>query len=331
MQSDDRAVASIAEAIEAGGFRQITSVLMARNGRLEYETYFDGTGPDTLHNTRSATKSVTAMALGAALHDGLLESVEQPVLPLFAEFAPIAQVTPAKEAMVLKDLLTMSSALACDDNDPATPGYEDRMHAEDRWTRFAIDLPTRVDYARDSDGLGPFAYCTVGTFLLGQVIESASGQAVDAYIEQRLFAPLDIRTVRWYRSPTGEVMTGGGTELRSRDLLKLGQLVLDNGRAGDQQILPAHWIAAMTTRHRRVNATQHYGYQWWHESYPCGERDLNVWLMSGNGGNKVAVVRELDMVAVITATAYGTRGMHEQTARLLRDALLANQPECRAV
>jgi CubicO group peptidase (beta-lactamase class C family) len=104
------------------------------------------------------------------------------------------------------------------------------MYPKPVWARWAVDLPVRAGWARNPRGRGPFAYCTAGSFLLGQIVQHATGVPVDRYVQERLFRPLGIEAVEWPRSPAGEVMTGGGIQLRTRDLAKLGQLVLDRGR-----------------------------------------------------------------------------------------------------
>ena len=118
-------------------------------------------------------------------------------------------------------------------------------------------------------------------------------------------------------------MTGGGLRLRSQDLLKLGQLVLQTGRWNSRQIVPEEWMTQSLKAVHEVDDEQRYGYLFWNRSYdsPCGRRD--AWYMSGNGGNVVAAVPEENMVIVVTRRHYGRRGMHEQTVRLIEEHVMA--------
>ncbi len=320
--------AGLNEAVQGEEFSKLTSVIVSVDGKLVYESYWGEGSVEHLNDTRSAMKSLTAMAIGAALDDGLLDSLETPVWALFKSDAPVRFDSKVKQQITVLDLLSMSSALDCDDNVWETPGNEEHMYPARSWLFFALDLPVRENYVRDSQGLGPFAYCTVGSFLLGQVIQKLSGKPVDRYIESRLLQPLGIESVDWPRSPIGEVMTGGGARINSRGLLRLGELVLNDGAHNGKALLSNDWTRAMTEVHRTVNERQHYGLQWWKETYRCGERELPVWLMSGNGGNKVAVIRQLGTVAVVTATLYGTKGMHEQSADVLQRFVLDKHPAC---
>ena len=138
------------------------------------------------------------------------------------------------------------------------------------------------------------------------------------YAAANLFGPLGIQQVKWAYSPLGLAQGGGGLELRSRDLLKLGQLYLNGGTWSGKQIVAKSWVTASMTPHVEVDDSTKYGYLWWLKDF----RGHPAAYMSGNGGNKVAVIRDLDMVVVITSTNYNTHGMHEQTDRLLNEYVL---------
>ncbi len=310
------------EALERGDFPKTSAVIVIRAGKPIYEGYFGDGGAEVLHNTRSATKSVTSLAVGLAIADGRIASVKQPAFALLNDLAPFKNDSPEKQAITIEDLLTMSSALDCNDDDDASPGNEDRMHEQQNWTRWAVDLPTMPGYKRDARGLGPSRYCTVGAVLLGQIVQRAVGMPVDGYIEQRLFAPLGIRQWRWSRSPSGEAMTGGGLELRARDLAKLAWMVVDHGKWEGAEIVPAAWIEQALTVRRTAFPGFNYGYLFWQHEYstPCGK--ATGWFMSGNGGNAILAFRELDSAVVIARTNYNTRGMHQQTTAMLEKHIL---------
>jgi len=314
---------SLREAIAAGTFPNTTSVLVIKDGHLAFEEYFGKGGRDVLNDTRSAMKSVTALAVGLALADGALRSVDEPAFARLADLAPFANNGPRKQGITLADFLTMSSTLDCNDWDAGSPGNEENMYPLRDWARWAVDLPVKPDYQRDSVGRGPFAYCTAGAFLLGQIVQRAVGRPVDQYVDQRLLDPLGIASREWPRSPTSEVMTGGGLRLRSRDLAKLGVLMLSGGRWRGREVVPNDWIAAMLAVRRRVDAEQNYGFLYWQRSYqsPCGR--LSGWYMSGNGGNVVVHVPAQRLVVVVTRQHYGQRGMHQQTVELLQDHVFA--------
>ena len=105
-------LAQMEESIRAGDFKQITSVLLARGGKLAFERYFDAEGAEGLRNTRSATKTVTGMLVGIAIDRGLLPGVNARVLDFFPDKQPLQNPDPRKAQITVEDFLTMSSLLS---------------------------------------------------------------------------------------------------------------------------------------------------------------------------------------------------------------------------
>jgi CubicO group peptidase (beta-lactamase class C family) len=304
--------AGLSTAIAQGRYPGVTGVLVAQDGRGIFERHFaEGSAPH-LNDTRSATKTLAALAVGRAIADGKIPSVDAPVLDYFPDRAPILHDDALKRGVTVADLLTMSSALDCDDNNES-PGNEENMYPQTSWTRFTLDLPTKRGWERDATGRGPWAYCTAGAFLLGQIVERATGERIDHYLDRVLLRPLEIRERQWDRSPSGEFQTGGGLELTSRDLAKIAQMMLDGGRWHGRQIMPEAWVSQMMTPHRAAFLEMRYGYLMWTRRYESGCGPVDVWFMAGNGGNHVLVIPKLRATAVITRTAYNTRNMHQQS------------------
>ena len=311
-------------------FPDTTSVLVYRDGKLVFERYFGTGGINVLNDTRSATKTLTALVVGQAISDGALRSFDQPVFELVPQLAPFRNDGELKRGITLMDLLTMSSALDCNDFDERNVGNEENMYPLTNWARWVVDLPVKADYTRTASGRGPFSYCTGGTLLLGQIVQRAVGQPLDRYFDQRLFLPLGIRDRQWVRSPSGEYQSGGGLRLRSRDLLKLGVLLKDEGQWLGHQIVPTAWVRRMQTLSNIVNEQQSYGMLTWQRNYatPCGP--VSGWYMAGNGGNAVVSVPLKNTVVVVTRTHYNQRGMHDETVRLLEKHVFAAMPCVRA-
>lgn len=315
-------------AIRGEQFKKITSVLIARDGKLAYEGYFGGADANTLMETRSATKSITSMLVGIAIGKGLLPGVDTPILPFFRDKQPLENSDPRKEKITVEDLLTMSSLLECDDWNDFSRGNEERMYLIEDWSKFALNLPIKgfapwATKPKDSPYGRSFSYCTAGAFLLGRVLQRSTKTPVEEFARKNLFAPLGIEKADWKFSPLGEAQTGGGVGLRSRDLLKLGQVYANGGVWGGKEIVPESWVKVSTQPHVRIDDQTLYGYLWWLKSFKSGEQVHPAYFMSGNGGNKVVVLPDLHMVVVMTSANYNTKGMHEQTERLLTDYVLA--------
>jgi CubicO group peptidase (beta-lactamase class C family) len=309
-------------AVARGDFPKTNAVLIMSNDRLDYERYFGEGGPLVLNDTRSATKSITSLAVGVAIADGAIGSVKDPALAYLRDLKPFANESPVKEAITIEDLITMSSALDCNDDDDASPGNEDKMHPQPNWTRWAVDLPVMKPYSRDATGLGPWRYCTTGAFLLGQIVQGATKTRVDRYIDARILAPLGISRYQWPYSPAGETMTGGGLRLTGRDLAKLAQMLADGGRWKGRQIVPARWVDAALTVRRPAYPGLDYGYFFWRRTFATSCGQVSGWYMAGNGGNAIVILKDLRAAVVVARANYNAHGMHDQTAALLENYVL---------
>jgi CubicO group peptidase (beta-lactamase class C family) len=315
-------------AIAAGEFVKITSVLIARHNKLVYEAYFNGADEATLLDTRSATKSITGMLVGIAVGKGLLPGVDAPVLKFFPDKKPVQNPDPRKDKITIEDLLTMSSLLECDDWNDYSRGNEERMYVMEDWIKFTLDLPIKgfapgkakpqeAPYGRS------FSYCTAGVTTLGGVLERATNEPVTEFAKKNLFGPLGITEASWKFSSLGLALTGGGLGLRARDLLKLAQLYANGGTWNGTRVVPDGWVQASIKPHARIDDKTEYGYLFWLKTFSSKGRGHAAIYMSGNGGNKVAIVPDLDLVVVLSATNYNAKGMHDQTDRILSEYVLA--------
>jgi CubicO group peptidase (beta-lactamase class C family) len=117
-------------------------------------------------------------------------------------------------------------------------------------------------------------------------------------------------------------MTGGGLNLRSRDLLKLGQLYLNGGLWNGNHVISADWVARSIAPHARAREDSEYGYLWWLPTYHAGGQTFSAFAMFGTGGNKVYVLPAQQLVIVVTTTNFRVAGAGALTDRLLTDYLL---------
>lgn len=317
---------AVTTAVEAGEFKQITSVVVARHGAPIYERYFDKEGAESLRNTRSVTKTVAGMLVGLAMDRKLLRA-DTPVLPYFPELRPLAYADPRKDKITVEDFLTMSSLLECDDDNQYSRGNEERMYLVEDWSRFVADLPIRgfpewQPRPEQSPYGRAWSYCTAGVTLLGPLLEKVSGQSVQDFAAANLFRPLGIDKVKWQVQPKGSAMTGGGLQLRSIDLMKLGQLYLDGGRWHGKQVIPAEWVKQSIAPHANARDGVDYGYLWWLQTFKVNGRNVKSYGMAGAGGNKVFVLPELDSVVVITTTNFQVRDAHPLSEKLLTNLIM---------
>ena len=304
----------------------ITSVLVMQDGEIIAERYVEGDAA-TLRNTRSATKTVTGMLAGIAVGDGTLARGSR-VASFFPE-RTVANPDPRKDAVTLLDLATMSSVAECDDMNMFSRGNEERMYLIEDWVGFYLDLPVRgfpgwATRPEDSPHGRAFSYCTAGVTTLGAVVERATGKPLEDFAQDRLFGPLGIMDATWQFSPLGLAQGGGGLELSTRALGRLGQLLLDGGTYRGQRLLPADWTEATLSPQADVPGREgtEYGYLVWLQEAEAGGRRVVTRAMAGNGGNKVIIEPETRSVTVITTRNFGQRDAHAKSDRLYAEAIL---------
>lgn len=324
--NDNSAIKKMDNLISNNEFKNISSVVIAHNGKIVFENYYNNNNSDTKNNTRSATKSITGTLIGSLIQDGSLKSVDEKASQ-YSKVNNKQYPDNRKDEITIEDLLTMSSVLECDDWDPNSRGQEEKMYIIEDWVKFYWDLPIKgfpewKTKPKDSKYGRSFSYCTAGVVVLGDIINSITG-SLENYADKALFSKLGITDYHWQMTPTGLPMTGGGLGLRSRDLLKLGQLYLNGGRWNDNQIISEEFVQKSTEPHAEVGMFNYeYGYLWWLSEFGQDQKE-KAYFMSGTGGNKIVVVPELELVVVLTSAYYnGGMESHNQTTKLMDEYII---------
>lgn len=315
------------DAIKKNEFKNITSVLIARHGKLVYEKYYNDFSGSSLHDTRSATKTITSMLIGLAIDKKLIPSEKTTISKYFADKRPFQNPDPRKDKITVEDLLTMSSMLECDDENQFSRGNEERMYLIEDYFRFALDLPIKGFAAfntkpKDSPYGRSWSYCTAGVVLLAGVLERSTKIKIEEFAQRNLFEPLGILKAEWQITPMGMPMTGGGLRLRSRDFLKLAQLYLNKGVWNGKQLISSDWVTKSTVPHANARENVDYGYLWWLQKFGVENDNHFAYYMAGNGGSKIAVIPELNLVVVITSKMFGTSKAHQQSENIISNYIV---------
>ncbi len=297
------------------------SFLLIKNNKLVLEAYFGEEGPLIPHDLRSVTKSITALLIGIAVDKGYIKSIDQPVSAYLKGYWPAKSKDARKDSLTIRHLLTMSSGLACNDWKPDSPGNEGKMYKTHDWLSFMANLPMHTLPGKES------RYCTGGVVLLGEIISQASGMRVDQFAKQHLFEPLGIKSAQWsYFKDDQKVDTGGHLYLTSRQLAKLGQLVLNRGKWGQQQLVSTDWIDLATREQVRLDGKIAYGFLWWKHRFNVNGTQWEATCAQGNGGQFLFVFPDLQLVAVFTGGNYDSPKM-DMPFQIVSNLVLPSQPE----
>lgn len=292
----------------------IHSLLVAYRGKLVLEEYFFGFDRDQPHDLRSAGKTFASVLLGTVVADSDRLGTDTKIYPLMASRGPFANPDPRKAEITLAHLLTHSAGLACDDNDDDSPGNENAMQtqtAQPDWWKFTLDLPMAHDPGKR------YAYCSANINLVGGALTTDTGIWLSELFDQHVAQKLEFGEWHWNLMPNGEGYLGGGVFMRPRDLLKVGQAYL--GGWNDRQIVTAEWIKESTSPRVPITpettglSAEDFGNSYfggedalaWHlTGLRSGERRYDAFAATGNGGQILIVVPELQLTAVFTGGNY---------------------------
>ncbi|GAB3900256.1 serine hydrolase [Larkinella knui] len=313
-QMNPKPIEQLTDMITTEQYRNIHSLLISKNGKLVYENYFGGYTESVPENIYSATKSITSALIGIALDKRFIKSLDEKVVDYFPKEAPLPNLTDAKKQITIRDLLTMSSGLDCNDDDSQSPGREEKMYQAQDWIRYTLSLPME-----NSPGTQTH-YCTGGVAVLGGILQQATGKTVDEFAQLYLWDPLTIKPIRWDRMPAGPVNTSGRLFIRPRDMAKIGQLYLNKGQWQGRQVISADWIDA-STRHQTLLRNQEYGYLWWRRQFTVDDKIYPAYYASGNGGQFIVVIPSADLVVVSTAGNLNS-GLTAQIFGMIRFGIL---------
>ncbi|WP_432258861.1 serine hydrolase domain-containing protein [Cupriavidus sp. TMH.W2] len=274
----------------------VRSLLVIKDGKLVFERYGDGLSRDYNHELYSVTKFISALLVGTLVGDGKLSAEESPAPRLAAARPDLASALADKQAIQLRHLMSMSSGLSyklVEGTDTLYYGVPDRL-------RVAAGAAVRTRAGTEFD------YIDVNPVLVGAAITQAAGQPEDQYAKARLFGPLGMNHYRWDGADgKGAVSGGWGLRLRAIDMAKLGMLMLNQGRWNGQQIVPASWVARMTTP---AGPAKDYGFYCWVNNIVQGEREFSA---MGYKGQFITVLPKQNAVIVMNSIMSTQGGLRD--------------------
>ena len=297
----DEAFASYLQAV-SDAKEDLHSIMVVQHGKVLEEKFFV---PDTAHILNSVSKTFTSTAVGFAISEGKL-SLEDRIVDLFPESVP-ENASDTLKRVTVRHLLTMNSGHETDPTVPVRSGNGD-------WIRGFMEWPQPYEPGTC------YCYNSLGTYLLSAAVQKVTGEKVVDYLEPRLWKPLGIEKPHWLESPAGINTGGWGLYLRTEDMAKMGQCILQGGKYGKKQVIPAEWVREMSAKQvssvpagrakamladpnnpawdrykpEKSDWVHGYGYQMWR----CRH---NAFRADGAAGQYIIILPEQDAVIVTTA------------------------------
>ncbi len=280
-------------------FANIHTLTIARNGKLVLDRFYHS-GPfgyrqGGITTMMSVTKSFTSIVVGIAMDKSLIKGINKTAQSLLPGLQNI-DWTNGKDKITLKNILTMSAGFAGNKgSDSLLPEH----FAQYMFSKPMAHVPGST-----------FDYRTALTNTLGDILTSALNTyhvSLEKFMDSLLFNPLDITNYQWYyRSGKGEPELGGGLFLTPRDMIKLGQLILDKGKWNNKQIVSEKWIAEATKEYFHFNKRywgemDGYGYLFWLRTLTSNGKTFQAIIALGYGGQYIVVIPALHTTIAITS------------------------------
>lgn len=280
--------------------QDLHSIMVLQHGQVIAEHWQSEGAWNKPHIMNSVSKTFTATAIGFAVSEGLLKVTDK-VISFFPDESP-ATISPNLEKLEIRHLLTMSGG---HDTDPTG---KIRSSKNNNWVKDFLNTPFEHEPGTF------FCYNSMGTYVLSAIVQKVTGQKVIDYLYPRLFRPLGITGIHWDESPQGINCGGWGLYIRTEDMAKMGQFILQKGQWKGKQLLPESWINEATTSHiasvpagvrpeelkekgltvKNSDWLQGYGYQMWRCRHDAIRAD-------GANGQYIIILPEKDAVIVTTA------------------------------
>ena len=239
---------------------RVAGLLVLKDGEIAFEDYELGIGPESHWASFSMAKSVASTLVGAALVDGLICSIDDPVV----RYVPVLQGS-AYDGVSIRQLLAMSSGVRWDET-YTDPKSDRRKMLELQVNGKPGDL---LRYMASLPRVAPpgtvWNYSTGETFVIGAVLEGAIHRPLSEYLSQKIWSPAGMEhdATWWTDGPNGMVWAGSGIGATLRDYGRFGLIAADNGRIDGRSIVPEGWFDAAGAPQDIGGKTVAYGYMWW--------------------------------------------------------------------
>ncbi|HXQ30652.1 MAG TPA: serine hydrolase [Steroidobacteraceae bacterium] len=255
-----RQAASTYDLVDYLALNRVAGLLVLKDGAIALEDYELGLAPADRWASFSIAKSVCSTLVGAAIADGFVSGVEEPLTRHLPELAGTAY-----DGVSIRQLLQMASGVGWDET------YTDPESDRRRFLELQIaGRPgSLIGFMGSLPRAAPpgllFNYSTGETFLVGALLEAATHQPLASYLSAKIWEPAGMESdaTWWLESPSGAGIGGSGLAATLRDYGRFAQFVLEDGIVGGTRIVPAGWFLESTAARMQGGVRVDYGYQWW--------------------------------------------------------------------
>ena len=277
---------------------RVVGLMVLKDGKIAYEHYDYGVKPDTRWMSMSVAKSFVSTLVGAAIKDGYINSVDDPVVMYLPQLKGSAY-----EDVSIKDVLMMASGVNwnetyTDPNSDRRKFLELQIASNKKGAIFDI-LKTLTKATEPGKH---FNYSTGETVLIGEIVQAATKMPLADYLSQKIWIPVGMESdaMWWLDSPNGHEVGGSGILAVLRDYARFGQFILDGAEVNGEKIVPDTWLAEATTAKPMtgISGIDGYGYQWWTMTPEAGKVHEKAFMGWGIHGQYLYINPEENLVVV---------------------------------
>ncbi len=241
--------------------------LVVRNDSVLYEWYAENKNETTQFTSFSMAKSYVSALIGIAIEEGKIKSVKEPITNYIKDFR-----NPGLEKVTIEHLLNMRTGIQYDENYFSPIGNV----AVSYYGRNLDRHVSKLEINKEPDQ--SFEYISVATQMLGMILEEATGNTLSEYCEDKLWHPLGMEfPASWSLDrKKGREKAFCCLNARVKDYAKFGRLFLNDGSWDGVQVISKSWIER-SVKKSSSSKDPFYGYQWWHDSSPDKNRNVNFY------------------------------------------------------
>jgi len=252
------------------------AIVVVHDGAVVLERYGNDFGPQGRWTSFSVAKSLTSTLVGAAIADGFIDSIDDPVTRYITGLQGSAY-----EGVTIRHLLTMSSGVQWNEDytDPASDVARFLDHDPEDGSNATVSYLSKLPRAAEPGTR--WNYNTGETNLIGLLVREATGKPLAQYLSEEIWAPYGMQQdATWLTSDTGEELGGCCIQAATRDMARFGMFVLDDGVIAGKRVVPEGWFAQATAVSFTTDrARRSYGFQWW----PFGDGTFEAGGIFGQG------------------------------------------------
>jgi CubicO group peptidase (beta-lactamase class C family) len=289
--------------IIAGDYENIRSVMIIKNDHLVYENHFQNGERNQLREIDRMTLIFSQLAVGLALDDGYIDSISTPIHLFLPDYQISFEEIPQKKEINLLHLLTHTAGFSWNESVISTESNNndinimlEKSDAAGYLIRKPLEAAPGMRYNFNS-GTG---------FLIAKIIEVATGKTLEEYINHKIFEPLEIDNYHWSEDRVGVSNGSNGLQISPFDLLKIGQLLLDEGIWKNEELISFDWYLSSVQTQFFVTSQYGYAYYWnkFNPTFLSNNIDLHSdepFFIMGQQGDGIFIIPEKDLAVVVYA------------------------------